>query len=92
MDILLSKIAEKIKKDPLAVGPYEDYYAIARERGGPLDLVDLSEMISKVMPEMARADVGKARDLMYLHRNVLRLAAPDNFDSYLQFVEWNSKR
>ena len=48
----------------------------------------LSERITEAMPTMAavnRAEVG----LLYaLHKNVLLAAAPYDFDSYLQYVEW----
>lgn len=97
MDIksLIRELGEKIKKDPYTYRAYEGYYSacklLMKENTieGVKELVWLSEAITGAMPTMAtvnRAEVGK---LYALHREVLLAAAPYDFDSYLQYVEWN---
>ena len=97
MDIqsLISELGEKIKKDPYTYRAYEGHYSACKllMKENTLEGVDglvwLSERITEAMPTMAavnRAEVG----LLYaLHKNVLLAAAPYDFDSYLQYVEWN---
>lgn len=92
---LALKIAEKIKREPYVYGGYEGYYSACKLLmkedvfEGVRGLVWLSEMITEAMPTMAtvnKAEIG----LMYaLHKKVLLAAAPYDFDSFLQYVEWN---
>ena len=95
MEQLLLKIAAKIKKDIYAIAPYEDYYAISRELmktdqpAGVAHLVKLSDQLEKVLPKLATLDLNAARQGLALHRKTLLAAARDNFDCYMQFVEWN---
>ena len=97
MDIqsLISELGENIKKDPYTYRAYEGHYSACKllMKENTLEGVDglvwLSERITEAMPTMAavnRAEVG----LLYaLHKNVLLAAAPYDFDSFLQYVEWN---
>ena len=91
MDILFQKISEKIKKDPHGYQAYEDLYNICRDvtpdTAVPF-LVELAEQCSIVIPELLKEDLSTARRFMALHKQVLHLAAPHHFDSYLQYVEW----
>ena len=91
MDTLLRKISEKIKKDPHSYQAYEDLYNICRDvtpdTAVPF-LVELAEQCSIVIPELVKEDLSTARRFMTLHKQVLHLAAPHHFDSYLQYVEW----
>ena len=93
---LLPKIARKIEKDSFDEVAYRDYHAVCREilrteseSFGISELKWLSERLSQVIPQAAGVDVGKARGLMGVHRDVLQTLAPLDFDSYLLFVEWN---
>lgn len=97
MDIqsLISELGEKIKKEPYSYRAYEGYYSACKllMKENVVDAVDgltwLSERITEAMPTMAavnRAEVG----LLYaLHKKVLLAAAPYDFDSFLQYVEWD---
>ena len=97
MDIknLAITISGKIKEDKCSYVAYEDYYNVCREimkenRGmGLAGLRWLSETIHGNMGEIIGKDVELGRKVMGLHRRVLLSAAPWDFDSYLQFVEWN---
>ena len=51
-------------------------------------LVWLSERIGEAMPVMAVVNRGEMGQMYGLHKEVLLLAAPYDFDSYLQYVEW----
>lgn len=88
-------ISEKIKKEPLDYQAYEDYFNVCKEimkdsrRMGVLGLKWLSEMIHKGMAGFVGVGVDECRAIMMLHRRVLLTAAPWDFDSYLQYVEWN---
>lgn len=90
------KISEKIKKEPMGLGGYEDYYQImqAMINGGKIEegvkgLKWISKTISERMPKILRDDLGLSKELVNLHKRALRAAAPYDFDSYLLFVEWN---
>ena len=92
---LITELGERIKKEPYSYRAYEGHYSACKllMRDSVVDGVNgltwLSERITEAMPTMAavnRAEVG----LLYaLHKNVLLAAAPYDFDSFLQYVEWN---
>lgn len=92
---LLPRIAEKIQKEPDKLSVYEDYYAVSCEalkedtKFGVKNLKWLSGRMSDLVPRLAGTNLSLAKDAMNLHRNTLRAAALDDFDSYLLFVEWN---
>ena len=95
MKELARTISGRIKEDKCAYTAYEDYYSVCKElmkesRGmGIAGLKWLSEAILNNMGEIIGADAELGRKMMGLHRKVLLSAAPWDFDSYLQFVEWN---
>jgi len=97
MDIqsLISELGEKIKKEPYAYRAYEGYYSACRllMKENTLDgverLVWLSDTISEAMPTMATVNKSEMGLLYALHKKVLLAAAPYDFDSFLQYVEWN---
>lgn len=88
-------IAARIEKGVYDYVPYEDYYGVSREvmkddREYGLGMLRwLSERILVGMDDIVRKDVVLGRKLMGLHRRVLLCAAPYDFDSYLQYVEWD---
>ena len=90
-----SAIALRIEKSAYDYVPYEDYYNVGREvfksdREYGLNMLRwLSEKILVGMDDVVRKDVVLGRKLMVLHRRVLLTAAPHDFDSYLQYVEWD---
>lgn len=98
LENLLSRIAEKIKKEPFDYQAYKDYYdtgaeilrtiADGKDTAVPR-LKWLAEQLSKIVPELAQTDLNRAKDFMAIHRMTLRTLAPYDFDSYLLFVEWN---
>ena len=93
MEELLEKILQKIKKTPQDTQACEDLYYMSREAMktdtalGVRYLKVLSEIIETAIPG---AETEKAlRFLFDLHKRVLLVAAPYDFDSFLLYVEWN---
>ena len=90
---LLDRIASRIAKSPLDAGAYEDYYHICLDvrenereesvRRGKW----LAGTLAEAVPAALRAGQIPAK-LVEVHRKSLNLCAQDDFDSYLQFVEW----
>ena len=89
------RISEKIKKDWFEYQPYEDYYGIMRallpesREEAVAGLKWLSETISERMAILVQRDLDLGRRMMGLHRRVLLAAAPWDFDSFLQYIEFN---
>ena len=81
----LYKIQRAIERDPLNFRAYQDmFYLLSTdldvERG-----IWLSDKIREVMPRLEGDGV---YDFYELHKRVLLLVAPYDFDSYLIYVEW----
>lgn len=95
IQILISELGEKIKKEPYAYRAYEGYYSacILLMKENTLDGVNgltwLSERITEAIPTMATVNKSEMGLLYALHKKVLLAAAPYDFDSYLLYVEWN---
>lgn len=97
MDIraLEKGIRGKIEKEPYRYDGYEGYYNVCKLmmkddiEGGITSLRWLSERIGEIMPTLAKAGRMALGAFYELHRRVLLLAAPYDFDSYIQFVEWD---
>lgn len=93
MKVLLSKIFQKIKKDPDDLVAYRDLLNICRETlktDVPLGveyLEKLSDWIEEVIPRIK--DLDKLREMFSLHRDVVFTGARDSFHLCLLAVEWN---
>lgn len=95
MKILLEKIFQEIKKSH-SIRAMTDLKDICREcmkTDSALAteyLVKLSEECESLIPYLVTRDLGKAKEVMEVHKRVLLLAAQNNhFDSYLQYLEFN---
>ena len=94
---LLSKIRDAIQKRPNEYQAYEDYYGISRlmlDEDKDIAITNLkwlSETLSKRIPAVVGENLELGRKLMGLHRRVLFAAAPHDFDSFMQAVEFNRK-
>lgn len=92
---LIAELGEKIKKEPYSYRAYEGYYSASKlllkenVADAVNGLVWLSERITEAMPAMATVNRQEMGLLYGLHKKVLLAAAPYDFDSYLQYVEWN---
>ena len=93
METLLSKISEKIKKDPHCYQAYEDLLAIChmtKKTDTQLArkyLEKLSDELEKLIPTIE--DIGNMRKMFSLHREVVFAGARDSFHLCLLAVEWN---
>lgn len=90
MEKLLQAIYKVAQKKP-DTGAFQDMLDICRE-ASKTDIALglkygrlLSEELSRVIP---RADGELITKLYQQHRNTLRFLAPNDFDSYIQFMEW----
>ena len=95
LEKLLEKISQKLKKDKFDHQTAEDMLNICRETmktDKPIALryaLGLAEHCEGIVPLLAKTDLENARKFLELHKNTLHLCAKDDFDSYLQFLEWN---
>ena len=93
MELLLSKISEKIKKDPHCYQAYADLLAICRETlktDIPLArkyLEKLSDDLEQLIPTIG--DISNMRKMFSLHREVVFAGAKDSFHLCLLAAEWN---
>ena len=95
MERLLEKIFAEIKKSH-SIRAMTDLKDMCREcmktdtTLATKYLVKLSDECESLIPYLATRDLGKAREVMEIHKRVLLLAAQNNhFDSYLQYLEFN---
>ena len=95
MEKLLEKIAEKIKRAPFDYQAHEDLYSVAQEALktdrvlGVTWLKWSSARCERLIPQLITKDLSEAQRFMALHKQVLLAAARDDFDSFLQYIEWN---
>ena len=93
MEMLLSKIFQKIKKDPDDMRAYRDLLNICRETMKtdiPLAvkyLEQLSDWIEEIIPSIE--DIGKMREMFSFHREVVFAGARESFHLCMLAVEWN---
>ena len=95
MEKLLEKIAGKIKRAPFDYQAHEDLYSVAQEAlktDRALGITWLkwsSARCERLIPQLITKDLSEAQRFMALHKQVLLAAARDDFDSFLQYIEWN---
>lgn len=91
---LYQKIFSQIKKDPHSTLAPDDLYGVTyslmREDGAkylPLCL-DVGKYCDSLLRQNILTDA-EMEKYYYLHKNVTKLAAPLDFDSYMVYLEWN---
>lgn len=97
MDIkeIMKQLRGQVEGAPYTYKPYEGLYSacklLMKENtvDGVNGLTWLSERITEAMPTMVQVNKAEVGLLFALHKKVLLAAAPYNFDSFLQYVEWN---
>lgn len=90
MEQILEKIVEKIKKTP-KIEVFQDLYDMCRETMKTdirLAVKYLRLLSAECEKEIKRGNKD-IKEIFALHKKVLRLASPYDFDSYLLYVEWN---
>lgn len=92
---LLRIIANKIEAEPMEYTAYGDMLSVAKEvmRINRNEAVDwlrwLNKRCAEIIPCVAGKDLVLARKYMSLHKQVLLTNAPEDFDSFLLYIEWN---
>lgn len=91
--MILEKIAAKIKKTPQDFQAYEDLYFMCRDTmqtDKETALTYLRKLSAFCEEAIKRSnDEDFLLKVFDLHRRVCLFAAPEDFDSYLLYVEWN---
>ena len=68
---------------------FRDYSALVQNQGALSDKLRLIADCEKAGYEAAsKRDMKRAAEFMDLHRDALRMAARDDFDSFIQYAEW----
>lgn len=92
MEKLLGKIFSKIKKTPSDTETYQDLYFMCKEALNQDEVLAikyiklLSDAIENQIVKLSNEE--EIRFLFTLHKKVLLLGAPLDFESYLLYVEW----
>lgn len=92
---LAMTISKEIKGNGMNYQAYKDYYDICREIGKEDAGSEikgerwLSAVIGGRIGKIAERDEETGQKVYGLHKKVLLSLAPVDFDSYLQYVEWN---
>jgi len=93
---LIRRITEQIHQHPTDTRAYTDLCDAAQEmyrqdrKKGVGWLKYLSERCERQIPALvSMRDMANAQALTGLHRRVLKALAQDDFDSYIQFIEWD---
>lgn len=93
LDLILG-VEKWLKAHPTDVQAMRDLAKIAKElirtnlKEGVQWLRKGAMYCEHIIPQLADADLQKAKEIMMLHKDILLEAAPYDFDSYLQYVEW----
>ncbi len=89
----LEKISEKIKKEPENTVAHDDLLSVCKavqrtDREMAVKWLRWqSDRLEKTIPKVT--DNAVANKLVRIHREVLKTAAQDDFDSYMLFLEWD---
>lgn len=92
---LCNELEVQIKRSPYTYRAYEGFYSASKLLMGEdviegvKRLVWLSERITEAMPTIVSMNHREAGLMYGLHKKVLLAAAPYDFDSFLQYVEWD---
>lgn len=89
MDKLYGKISEKIRDGTASYKLYEGAFSLLVEDGSDAaraESLRFMQRVSAAVRQSEGSDVGRFYDL---YRRVLLYRAPFDFDSFLQYIEWN---
>ena len=90
MTKLTDLIRESLKQEPHDVGRLKDLYLVAEHEHDIPALRDASAHCERIIPELiSLGNVPDAQKVMGLHKRILLAAAQDDFDSYIQYLEWD---
>lgn len=93
--VLFSKISERIKRNP-SLDAYNDLYSLCKDcikEDSDLAIRALkwaSKRLEELIPNWATSGLAdRAAKMMDIHKKILRLLAPYDFESYMLAVEFN---
>lgn len=94
MEKIINRIADRIEQRPMDGQAYEDMYGMACEcmkvdnAAGLKWMKWLAERCAVNIPRVAVYDLNTAKNIISTQKSALLAAAPYDFDSFLQYVEW----
>lgn len=94
MQDLMQKIAAEFEKSKNCQ-ILQDMYAVSNQilktdiKAGVKWMMYTADKISDTIPLLVQDDIRKAKELIRLHKQALRVAAYHSFDAYLQYVEFD---
>jgi len=87
---LLEKMRARIPAYLGDAGFFRDYSAVVGQQGALKDKIELARMCEAEGLRAATArNLKAAAAFMDLQKDALLMAAPDDFDSFIQYAEWN---
>lgn len=87
---ILDKMKGKMPEFRGDVGFFRDYSAVVEKMGTLGDKRDLiKELEAEGLNAATARELKKAAEFMDLQKSALLMAAPEDFDSFMQYVEWN---
>ena len=87
---ILDKMKAKMPEFRGDVGFFRDYSAVVEKMGTLGDKRDLiKELESEGLNAATARELKKAAEFMDLQKSALLMAAPEDFDAFMQYVEWN---
>lgn len=94
MEKIINRIADRIEQRPMDGQAYEDMYGMACECMKADNAVGLkwmkwlAERCAVNIPRVAVYDLNTAKNIISTQKSALLAAAPYDYDSFLQYVEW----
>ena len=89
---LIQQIKDLILRDPQNYDAYDALYRVMANASLPVPIENrrwLVEFCKKAVEyAIANQDINRANRFLDLEKDALLLAAPDDFDSYIQYIEW----
>lgn len=91
MTKLIAQIEERARENPWDTGLFRDWLAVVENQGDRTDKVAfwVACQDSAQTALEQKKPLSVAQNFLDLQRDGLKVAAPVDFDSYLQYVEWN---
>ena len=89
MDKLYGKISEKIRDGTASYKLYEGAFSLLVEDGSDAARAESRRFMQRVSAAVRQSDGADAGRFYDLYRRVLLYRAPFDFDSFLQYIEWN---
>ena len=87
---LLEMVRRKAQQGQPNLSVYTDYLTVVQNEGSLQDALSFVQEVHQIALRLVEAGkYNEGEDFLQLEKDGLLTAAPDDFDSYLQYIEWN---